>query len=745
MHCLVALAATTTGVVVLHDVFRIGGSGLDELVTNWLQANVFLLAGALCLLRVAWVPKERSTWLALGIGILCWWPANTTFHFWVARQDPIPFPSISDAFWLASYPALYVAIVLAARRQLTGVAVGLWLDGLLGALALAALTAAVVLQVVLGGIGGSFGVVATNLAYPLADVVLLGLLGGIFVLSGWRPGRRWRTLAAGMALLFAADSIYLVEVATGAYRPGSAVDALWPIALLLPALAAWQSGDHGPRLRAEGHKLLAIPSLFLLVAAGVLLADHFRPLNLLAIGLAGATILVAILRMLLTLGEVRALAESRQLAQTDDLTGLPNRRHFFASLDHRLASAAREGSSVTLLLIDLDRFKELNDTLGHHVGDRLLGQIGRRLHDGLDSVETVARLGGDEFAIILEDGADAKTAANVATAVRAALAKPMRLDEMTLHVDASIGIATYPEHADSPVELLQRADIAMYEAKANRRGHQVYAPERDGHTRARLALIGELRAGIERGEILLHFQPKASLATGAIDGVEALVRWQHPTRGLLEPAVFLPLAEQTGLMRLLTLRVLDLALEQRSAWHAAGIELAVGVNLSAENLLDIELETDVRRLLARWSVDPRWLQLEITEDVLMADPRRTRDVLERLRATGVTIALDDFGTGYSSLVHVKQLALDELKIDRAFVTNLLHDRADAAIVTSTLALARSLGLRVVAEGVEDGATWSRLAALGCDLAQGYHLSRPLPPEQLAEWLRERGSSASAAA
>jgi diguanylate cyclase (GGDEF)-like protein len=741
----IALATGAAGIVVLHDVFRVGGAGYDGFVTNWVQANVFLLAGTLCFLRVAWARAERATWLALGIGTLCWWPANTTFHFWIARQDPIPFPSISDGFWLASYPALYLAIVLAARRQLTGVAVGLWLDGLLGALALASLTAAVVLQVVLGGIGGSFASVATNLAYPLADIVLLGLLGGIFVLSGWRPGRRWRTVAAGMALLFAADSIYLVEVATGAYHPGSAVEALWPIALLLPALAAWQSTDQAPRLRADGDKLLALPSLFLLVAAGVLVADHFRPLNLLALGLAGATILVAIVRMLLTLREVRALAESRQLAQTDDLTGLPNRRHFFASLDQRLAAALRDGSDVTLLLIDLDRFKELNDTLGHHVGDRLLGEIGRRLGDGLPGVETVARLGGDEFAIILQDGTGPATAAEIARAIRAKLAAPMSLDEMTLHVDASVGIATYPEHAESAVELLQRADIAMYEAKAKRSGQQVYAPERDGHTRARLALIGELRAGIERGEIRLHFQPKASLATGAIDGVEALVRWQHPTRGLLEPAVFLPLAEQTGLMRLLTLRVLDLALEQCHAWHSADIELAVGVNLSAENLLDLELEADVRRLLARWSVDPRWLQLEITEDVLMADPRRARDVIERLRAAGVTIALDDFGTGYSSLVHVKQLALDELKIDRAFVTNLLHDRADAAIVTSTLALARSLGLRVVAEGVEDGATWSRLAALGCDLAQGFHLSRPLPAEQLADWLNSRGGSASAAA
>ena len=277
----------------------------------------------------------------------------------------------------------------------------------------------------------------------------------------------------------------------------------------------------------------------------------------------------------------------------------------------------------------------------------------------------------------------------------------------------------------------------MYEAKATRGGHRVYSQERDSHSRARLALAGDLREGIERGEIVLHFQPKARLDTGAIAGVEALVRWRHPVHGLLPPADFLPTAEQTGLMRKLTMTVLDLALAQCSAWQRAGLEIVVGVNLSAENLLDLDFEPDVERLLAAHGAHPSWLQLEITEDVLMADPERARDVLERLRALGTTVALDDFGTGYSSLAYIKQLTLDEVKIDRSFVTNLVHDRADLAIVAATIALARSLQLRVVAEGVEDAVTWSRLAALGCDLAQGYHLSRPQPADELEPWLRDR--------
>jgi len=732
-------------VVFAHDVLRVGGAAVSPLITNWLQSGVFLIAGILCLLRVAWVAEERSTWLALGIGILCWWPANMTYHLWVARQTPIPFPSISDAFWLASYPAFYVAIVLAARRHLAALQAGLWLDGLLGGLALGALTAAVVLQVVLQSLGGPPATVATLLAYPLADIVLLGLLAAMFVLSGRRAGRRWATMVSGMLLLFAADSIYLVQVATGSYEVGGPIEALWPIALLLPALAAWQRADEAELPASEAKHLLALPSLFLLVAAGVLVADHFESLNLLAIALAAATILVVMLRTMLTVREVRALGESRRLAETDDLTGLPNRRHFFRRLEERLENAERTQTSVTLLLIDLDRFKELNDTLGHHVGDRLLREIGRRLQLGLEPIETVARLGGDEFAILLSDGASQPVAIDVATSVRGVLAAPMSLDELSLHIDASIGIATYPKHAGSGTALLQRADIAMYEAKASHGGHCVYAQERDSHSRARLALAGELRAGIERGEIVLHCQPKAHLDTGAIAGVEALVRWQHPAHGLLLPADFLPTAEQTGLMRKLTMRVLDLALAQCSAWHRSGLEVVVGVNLSAENLLDLDFETDVERLLAGHGAEAGWLQLEITEDVLMADPQRAREVIDRLRATGITIALDDFGTGYSSLAYIKQLTLDEVKIDRSFVTNLVRDRADAAIVTATIALARSLQLRVVAEGVEDAVTWSKLAALGCDLAQGYHLSRPQAASDLGPWLRSRAADVEDAA
>ncbi len=742
LYGLAAIAVLGMGVLVLHDMLGVGGARFDTPITEWVQANTFLVASVLCLLRVAWVREERMTWLALGVGIGAWWPATTIFQFYLSHLNPVPYPTISDVFWLASYPCFYAAIVLGARRQMRHAHASLWLDGLVGGLAFGALAASVVLQAVLGSIGGSPAAVATNLAYPLADVLLLGFLVGIFALSGWRPGRRWLTLAAGMCLLFVADSIFLYEVAKGLYSTGNFVDPLWCAAMFTLAFAAWQRPAEARRLAVQGERMLVLPSLFMLIAVGVLIVDHLYHLNPVAVGLAVATLLVVMVRTALAFRELGSLTESRREARTDELTGLPNRRFFLRQLETSLSAAAEAGTSVPLLLVDLDHFKELNDTLGHRVGDQLLEQIGSRLRDSIAESATVARLGGDEFAVLLAVGATLADAEQVAVDLRAALVAPMALEDITLRVDASVGIAAYPQHAQTGVELLQRADIAMYQAKASRTGHELYAAERDGLTRARLALVTELRDAIERRQLILHYQPKADLTSGAITSVEALVRWPHPTRGLIPPSEFLPIAEHTGLMRALTLDVLDQALEQCSRWQGEGLPIGVAVNLSAANLLDLEFDADVARLLTRWNVPPERLELEITENVLMADPTRAREVLERLRRLGVTIALDDFGTGYSSLAYLKQLPVDTLKIDQAFVTNVLNDADDDAIVRSIIALAQSLGLHTVAEGVEDADTWRLLAHLNCDLAQGYHLSRPLPADQITTWLRATIASSS---
>jgi len=433
----------------------------------------------------------------------------------------------------------------------------------------------------------------------------------------------------------------------------------------------------------------------------------------------------------------RHAVENEHLALHDPLTDLPNRSLFHDRAEQAVVAAQREGGSAALMLLDLDRFKEINDTLGHHNGDLLLKEVGRRLQAAVRASDSVARLGGDEFGVLLPDVADTNAALAVADKIRSALREPLVLAGIALDVDASVGVVLYPDHGDAVDMLLQRADVAMYVAKEDRSGCELYSPGRDEYSPTRLSLVAELRKAIDAGELVLYYQPKADLATDEVTGVEALVRWQHPERGLLMPDEFVPLAERTGLIRDLTRAVLDSALRQARAWQDHGIDLAVSVNLSARDLLDLDLPQTVATLLGLHGVSSEWLELEITESVILADPMRARAVLSRLDAMGVRLAIDDFGSGYSSLAYLKRLPVSEIKIDRSFVMNMERDDNDAVIVRSTIELGRNLGLRVVAEGVENDAVWHRLAQLRCDQAQGYFLARPVPADELTRWLGER--------
>jgi diguanylate cyclase (GGDEF)-like protein len=420
----------------------------------------------------------------------------------------------------------------------------------------------------------------------------------------------------------------------------------------------------------------------------------------------------------------------------DPLTGLPNRELFADRVGQAIRIADRELRPAALLLLDLDRFKDVNDTLGHHHGDQLLCEVGQRLSGTLRESDTVARLGGDEFAVLLP-GVTAEGASAVAEKLRARLHQhqPLIVDGVVLDLDASIGIALYPDHGGDPAELLQHADVAMYAAKQTHAGFVVYDPAVDQHSPRRLALLGGLRRALERDELVIHYQPKADLNSGQVLGVEALVRWQHPDHGLLSPGEFIPLAERTGLIHPLTRWVLDAALRQAAEWQRTGHHLSTAVNISTRCLLDPALPDQIAGQLAAWQVPASSLVLEVTESAVMADPTRALDVLARLHALGVSLAVDDFGTGYSSMAYLKELPVDELKIDRSFVSQMATSPSDATIVRSTIDLGHNLGLRVVAEGVETQDAWEKLAALGCDTAQGYLLSRPMPASDLERWLR----------
>jgi diguanylate cyclase len=425
----------------------------------------------------------------------------------------------------------------------------------------------------------------------------------------------------------------------------------------------------------------------------------------------------------------------------DALTGLPNRVLLADRFAQALRAGRRDSTTTGLLLIDLDRFKEVNDTLGHHHGDLLLTLIGPRLAGALREVDTIARLGGDEFAVLLPGVDGVEAAMLVAERLWAALTGSFTVDGIDLDIEASIGLVVSGQHGDDVATLLQRADVAMYVAKEQGLGVFVYDEDTDGHSPERLALLGDLRRGLDRGELLLHYQPKISLSSGQVCGVEALLRWLHPDRGLVPPDAFIPLAEHTGLIGPLTAYVLDAALAQARCWADLGHQIPVAVNLSARNLLDEHLPDTIGALLDQHQVPAHLLELEVTESAIMIEPERARRLLTRLHELGIRLSIDDFGAGYTSLAQLKTLPVTELKVDRSFVLTMDTDPANAVIVRSVVDLGHNLGLSAVAEGVETQQALDTLTGYGCDTAQGYHLSRPLPPEAFLAWYTQRPVSA----
>ena len=552
------------------------------------------------------------------------------------------------------------------------------------------------------------GAVAVGAGADATAGVATAAVAGGFALSRWQISPAMALIALGIAALGLGEDVA-------------------PVAALPFAAAAWRREERlgpGPDFRWT---VLAAIIVFATAALTVLAIGQFTEFSDAAGVLALVTVLTGIARGGITVTD--RLRESNARAMSDELTGLANRRH----LIERLQAGIERGDALALLLIDLDGFKELNDTLGHHAGDEVLRQIGPRLGGAIREHDTLARLGGDEFALVLAPG-DEATASTAGLRLRRALERSFHVEDIAVHIDASVGIALFPEHALDPIGLLQRADVAMYEAKRMRTGHEVYLPSRDHHSRERLALVGELRDAIDAGELVLHYQPKADLPGGAIGGVEALVRWQHPRRGLLTPAHFLPLAEQSGLTRALTAYVLDRALEELDGF---GRDMGVAVNLGPADLLDFDLPEGVALALERRGCAPERLTLEVSEDLVAADPERTLEVLRRLRALGIRIALDDFGVGFSSLAHLRDLPIHRLKIDRSFTVECMRDARTLTIVKAVVEMARSLGITVTAEGIETQAQQTWMQHLGCDSAQGYLFARPMTAEDFLKLFVDR--------
>jgi diguanylate cyclase (GGDEF)-like protein len=451
---------------------------------------------------------------------------------------------------------------------------------------------------------------------------------------------------------------------------------------------------------------------------------------------AGVLLLVPLLGLL---GLQRRLRQREREARLDSLTGLLNRRALYEDARGLLARAT-DRRPVALLLMDLGDFKSVNDTLGHAAGDELLQQVAATLQGAVRPGDLVVRLGGDEFAVLLTALPDATAAQRRAEQLLGAVrAASFTVQSVDLVVDASIGLALAPQHGTTVPELLQHAEVAMYQAKRDNGGTRVYDPGTDDHSVGQLALLTELRRALEKQEFILHYQPKVSLPDRQVTSVEALVRWQHPTRGLLGPGEFLPVLERSGLMQALTRWVIREAVRQAASWRRAGMPLPVAVNINPRSLLDGDLPARVLATLLGAELPASFLELEITETAVMSDPARAAAVLAQLKARGIRVAIDDFGAGYTSLAHLRTLPIAALKLDRSLIAQMLERHEDNAVTRALIDLAHQLGLRVVAEGVETEAVLDRLAAMGCDEVQGYLISRPVHPSTLEGWVAEQAA------
>jgi diguanylate cyclase (GGDEF)-like protein len=593
----------------------------------------------------------------------------------------------------------------------------------------------------------------TLLGLVLAAVLLGGgpaaLIGVVTMVAAWPRSREklhflrhnivtfaWFPLAAGLFFHGATRALNVGPAAVAYYL---LIFATFVLALTLNfALAAGYVSYLDRHSLTEKAREALVPLLSAqLFSALLTMAAAYVAVRTGTTGIALLGLMLLIFQYLVgeLLKSKRRGEDLHRIATTDELTGLANRDHFRTQLEDRIAAAHASGETFAVMLIDLDRFKEINDTLGHHFGDELLRQLGPRLAACVGPDGVVARLGGDEFAVIVAERTDdAAELEGIALHLIDCIQLPFSIDGMALEVGASVGISRFPRDGQDRNSLLRRADVAMYAAKDAHTGCKIYEAEFDRHSVRQLNVVSDFRRALDAGEIVVYYQPIVDVDGSSVYGAEGLVRWEHPKHGLLPPGDFIQIVEQTGLIIPLTSHVLERSIAQCAKWRRAGHDLAVAVNLSVRNLVDRGLPREIERLLTLYHLPPQSLQVEITESMLMSDPERTQAIVTRLSDLGVRISVDDFGTGYSSLANLRRLPIDELKIDRSFVSPMLKDESDLIIVRSTINLGHDLGMKVIAEGVEDGQTLARLARLGCDLVQGYHVSRPMPADAFTLWV-----------
>lgn len=702
------------------------------------SSNTFqrwLLAGLVCffvvllarLVLAAWTDRERRLPLiALTVAIGLWGAGSAVLNG-SPVSDMTRFPAPGELFFIASYVGIAGFLVLDCRQRMTA-AWATWLEAAVVCGGTVCLTGGILLVRVASGDGPQGLPLLIALLYPIIDLILAMLVVGQVSLRMRNDLRGAARLVGGFLLFAVADTHFVTNLHTGTYAFSSYNDLTWGFGFVLLVGAACRSTA----------SVKAVPRkpgpMMLVLAAGVaILVLTLRPSGALGWALAGAALLTLAAtagRLALALREARGAAEAFALSRTDDLTLLPNRRAVHARLD----DGARSNAPLALMMLDLDGFKDVNDTLGHSAGDSVLRIAAHRMREALPADMMVARLGGDEFAVIVDDD-DELNLIETAQRIAEVISFPLTIDGIELLTNASVGISVRDEPNLTASDLLRRADIAMYQAKHTRAGVLMYDAHQDDFTRQKLQLAEELRRAIGEGQLELWYQPQVDAASQRMCGLEALVRWNHPEHGLLSPAIFLPAARRAGLMMAISDVVGQRAVADLRAWHQRGLDLRVAINCAPPELLSGAFLPRLFETVRQADLPPDSLVIEVTEDSFIAEPERARSIIREIRQNRLQVAIDDYGTGFSSLSYLRDLPVQELKLDRSFIASLRADNRSRMIVASTFQMARALGLRVVAEGVEDAATSADLVAMGVDVLQGYYFARPMPAADVEGWFR----------
>jgi diguanylate cyclase (GGDEF)-like protein len=689
----------------------------------------FVLILARLTIAAANSPRRRLPLFVLVVAVALWAAGSAVLNA-SAELDLTRFPAPGEWLFLASYLGMAAYLILDEAHWQTS-AREVWLEAVVVCGGTACLAGSLLTTPLTSGLNAHGVALMLALLYPMIDIALALLVVGQIMLRVRGMNLKSAALALGLLLFAAADLNFVVNLSRGTYSFNVVEGLAWAAGFALLVEAACSVGtERVRRLPKRAGPVLMISAAAIAIA--ILAVHPTTGLGLYLTAPAVLTLVAAGGRLVLALREANSAAEAYALSRTDDLTMLPNRRSVFAKLDQSLHTDAELG----LMLLDLDGFKEVNDTLGHAAGDSVLQLVAHRMRQALPSSVMIGRLGGDEYAVIVPSH-DTLLLLETANLILSVLRQPTLVDGIELTTNASIGITIRTESDAESIELLRRADVAMYQAKATRAGALIYDAHSDDFSRQRLRLAEELRRAITDGQLAMYYQPQLDAATLQVCGLEALVRWHHPQQGMLSPIAFLPAARRDGLMLGLSEVVARMVTADLRQWRANGLSPRVSLNCAPPELLSGAFLPKLYELMAEAELPPESLVIEVTEDTFITEPERARSVLADMRAHDLQIAIDDYGTGFSSLSYLRDLPVQELKVDRSFIAAMTTDNRSRMIVASTFQMAKALGLRTVAEGVENAATAADLIALGVDVLQGYHVARPMPADEVEAWVLER--------